>query len=32
MDFCFQNGKTKGRNLDVLWLGTVMSALINVTQ
>ena len=32
MDFCFQNAKTKSRNLDVLWLDMVMSALINVTQ
>ena len=32
MDFCFQNSDTKGRNLDILWLGMVMSALINVTQ
>ena len=32
MDFYFQNGDTKGGNLDVLRLGTVLSALINVTQ
>ena len=33
MDFCFQNADTKGRNLDyVLWLGMVMSVLIDVTQ
>ena len=31
MDFCFQNADTKERNLDVLWLGMVFSALTNVT-
>ena len=32
MDFCFQNIDTKGKNLDYfIWLGMVMSALINIT-
>ena len=33
MEFCFQNADTKVKNLNyVLWLGMVMSVLINVTK